>query len=156
MNTLSHTEKIRDTKIHTLNELIEVTRDAANFYHDASTKIDNPKLKGLFSDMAQTKNGIVGAMSREVRSEGAKPAESGTFQGVLRNVYGDVRAKFGDKDYAYVAELEETEDRQLKAFENVLKDDKAPIQVKTVVNSYLPTVRKQHDLMRDRKWAMNS
>jgi uncharacterized protein (TIGR02284 family) len=76
---------------------------------------------------------------------------------VLHQIYGDAMAKFGDKkDYAYVSELEETEHRLLGAWNNVLRDDDEPAPVKNAVTSYLPTVKQHHDLMRDRKWAMET
>lgn len=152
-----NTTNIRDQKIETLNELIAITRDSAEFYSDAATKVDNPQLRSLFSGMADSKNGLVGAMSRDIKETGARPAEAGTFRGVLHQIYGDAKAKFGDnKDYAYVSELEETEDRLLGAWNNVLRDDDVPAPVKNAVTSYLPKVKQHHDLMRDRKWAMET
>ncbi len=148
---------IREQKIETINELIAITRDSADFYKDASTKVDNPQLKTLFNGMAESKNGLVGAMSRDVKLEGARPAEAGTFRGVLNQIYGDARAKFGDNtDFTYVSQLEETEDRLLGALNNVLHDSEVPAPVKEAVTSYLPKVKEHHDLMRDRKWAMET
>ncbi|SKA26958.1 PA2169 family four-helix-bundle protein [Novilysobacter spongiicola] len=147
---------IREQKIETLNELLAVTRDSAEFYEDASTKAKNPQLQTLFADMAQSKNSLVGALSSEVKLEGAKPDTDGTFRGTLHRMYGDVRGKMGSDDYGYVAQLEESEDRMLHAFKDVLEDDDAPATVKQAVQSYLPTVKQQHDTMRDRKWAMES
>lgn len=149
-------ETIHNEKIDTLNDLIEITRDSAKFYSDAAGEVSNPQLKSLFSDMAQSKNGLVGAMSKQVRSEGAKPAESGTVRGALHKLYTDVRTRFGDTNYGYVRELEETEDRMLKAFDNVAGDSDTPAEVRTLVNGYLPTIRQHHDMMRDRKWAMKA
>ncbi|MEO6967741.1 MAG: PA2169 family four-helix-bundle protein [Rhodanobacteraceae bacterium] len=154
--THTHTNDIRNQKINTLNELIAITRDSAEFYTEASNKVNNAQLKTLFAHMADSKNGLVGAMSREVKQEGAQPAKDGTFRGSLDQIYGDARAKFGDKDFAYVSELEDSEDRLLHALDNVVKDKDVPTPVKAIVNTYLPAVRQQHDTMRDRKWAMET
>lgn len=147
---------IRNEKIETLNELIAVTRDSAEFYSDAAKRVDNPKLQNLFSELAESKNGLVGAMSRDVRTEGATPESEGTFRGSLHKVYGDVRAKLGDSDYAYVSQLEESEDRMLHAFNDVLQDSGTPAPIKDAVRSYLPAVKQHHDAMRDRKWEMKA
>lgn len=149
---------IRHAKVQTINELIQATRDSAAFYQDASTHVGNPQLKTLFVDMAQSKNGLVGSMAKEVLSEGATPAASGTFGGALRQLYGTIKPMIAsDKgDFEYVKELEASEDRLLEAFHDVIKDEKAPQAVKAALNSYLPTVLKQHDAMRDRKWAMQA
>ncbi len=148
--------EIREEKIETLNELIGATRDSAEFYSDAAAKVENGQLKSLFSDMARSKNGLVGAMTREVNMEGAEPAREGTFRGKLHQFYGDVRAKLGDSDYAYVSELEDSEDRLLHALQDVLGDRDVPAPVKQTLSSYLPTVKQHHDAMRDRKWAMQT
>ena len=156
MNTTTNTN-IREQKIETLNELIAVTRDSAEFYTDAAVKVDNPQLRTLFTDMADSKNGLVGAMAREVKTDGATAAKAGTFTGILRQTYGDVRARLGNNsDFTYVSELEATEDRMMDAWNNVLKDDDVPKPVKQAVTSYLPKVKAHHDLMRDRKWAMQA
>lgn len=157
-NTNINTNKsnIHNEKIETLNELIAVTRDGAEFYGDAAGKAHNPQLQALFQHMADSKNGLVGAMSREVKSEGGAPEATGTFRGTLHQLYGDARGKLGSSDFGYVAELEESEDRLLGAFDNVLKDDDVPLQVKEAVRSYLPKVREQHQVMRDRKWMMEA
>ena len=154
MNTAIET--IRNEKIDTLNDLIEITRDSASFYSDAAAQVTNPQLKSLFSDMAKSKNGLVGAMAKQVRSEGAKPAGSGTVRGALHQLYTDVRTRFGDTNYGYVSQLEESEDRMLKAFGSVASDSDTPAEVRTLVNGYLPTIREHHDRMRDRKWAMKA
>ena len=53
---------IREEKIDTLNELISVTRDSATFYGEAASEAKNPQLQSLFRSMADSKNGIVGAL----------------------------------------------------------------------------------------------
>ena len=145
---------IREEKIETLNELIAVTRESAKFYGEAANDAKNPQLQSLFRSMAGSKEDIVGALAREVRSEGAEPEAKGSFSGSLRRLYGEVRGKLDSDDYGYVAQLEESEDRMLHAYRDVLEDDDAPMAVKSVVREYLPKVQAQHDLMRDRKWAM--
>jgi uncharacterized protein (TIGR02284 family) len=156
MNSKTNLDTIRTEKIDTLNDLIEITRDSATFYNDAAKAVPNPALKSLFGEMASSKQGLVGAMSREVRLEGAKPATTGTVRGAWDKLYGEVRSKFGDTNYGYVKELEATEDRLMKAFNEVVADDDVPAAVKQSVSSYLPTIRSHHDMMRDRKWTMQA
>lgn len=156
MNTMTNIETIRTEKIDTLNDLIAITRDSATFYNDAAKAVPNPALKSLFAEMASSKNGLVGAMSKEVRTEGATPATSGTVRGSWDKLYGEVRSQFGDTNYGYVSQLESSEDRLMKAFNEVVADDDVAASVKETVSSYLPTIRSHHDLMRDRKWDMKA
>ena len=159
MNTMTNIESIKTEKIDTLNDLIEITRDSATFYSDAAKAVPNPALKSLFGEMASSKQGLVGAMSREVRSEDVKPATTattGTVRGAWDKLYGDVRTQFGDANYGYVSQLESSEDRLMKAFNEVVADDNVPASVKQTVSSYLPAIRSHHDMMRDRKWNMQA
>ncbi len=156
MNTMTNIETIRTEKIDTLNDLIAITRDSATFYHDAAKAVPNPALKTLFGEMASSKQGLVGAMSKEVLAEGATPATAGTVRGSWDKLYGEVRSQFGDTNYGYVSQLESSEDRLMKAFNEVVADNDVPAAVKQTVSSYLPTIRSHHDLMRDRKWDMKA
>lgn len=131
-----------------LNELIEVLNDGVSFYEDASKSVDNPSYKTLFSRMASTKRSISADLKAQVALHGEKPAEGGTIAGSLRKGYTDLRAsmsKHGDE--TYIAQLEETEDRILHAFQDALtSSDRA--EVRQIAQNYLPDVRRMHDEMR--------
>jgi hypothetical protein len=58
--------------------------------------------------------------------------------GSMQQFYGKVRAAFGDTNYGYVAELEESEDRLLGAFKDVLQDNDLPPAVRQEVTQLLP------------------
>ncbi len=155
--TTKQTE-IRNEKVTALNDLIQATRDSAQFYSDAAKTVDNPTLRILFDHMADSKNGLVGSMSREVRMEGGEPAKSGTLSGALSELYAQVRAQISSdkRDFTYVSQLEKGEDRLMAAFHDVIKSDSAPKEVKDSLLSYLPTVKAHHDTLRDRKWKMEA
>jgi uncharacterized protein (TIGR02284 family) len=145
--------ELRQEKVDTLNELIQATRDSAQFYADAAQSVTNPALRSLFTDMADSKQGLVGSMAKEVRAEAAQPAVTGTLRGSLHQLYSTLRASMAKDhgDFAYVRELEKSEDRLLAAFHDVIKRDDAPRAVKESLLSYLPKVQAHHDAMRDRK-----
>lgn len=150
--------ELRQEKVETLNDLIQATRDSADFYAEAAKSVTNPGLKTLFTDMAQSKQGLVGSMAREVRAEAGEPATDGSLRGSLHQFYSTVKAELAKdhSDYAYVAELEKSEDRLMAAFHKVIKRDDAPKAVKESLLSYLPKVQAHHDAMRERKWAMEA
>lgn len=137
-----------------LNDIISVTRDGQEFYEHAATKVDDSELMTLFARMAAVKGQIVSGLSTEVKALGEQPAETGTWTGNLSQMYGDLRAVLGDKDYAYVAKLEDSEDRLLKAFDETIADVDTPASVREILGRYLPEVRSCHELMRTRKLAL--
>jgi len=140
------------TKI--LNDIISVTRDGKEFYEHAATKVDDSELMILFARMATVKGQVVTGLSIEIKAMDDKPAEKGTLAGDVSQMYGDLRALLGNKDYAYVAQLEDSEDRLLKAFDAALADTDTPASTREILTRYLPEVRSCHAVMRARKLAL--
>lgn len=146
-----------DTKTtHNLNDLIEIARDGKDFYAEAAKKVEDAELSALFVRIAGVKQEIVTALSSIVAAAGGKPAEHGTFVGSMQQFYGKVRATLGDTQYGYVAELEESEDRLLKAFNETLADQDTSPAARAQVEGLLPKVRECHDVMRNRKHALKA
>ncbi|MDQ1108860.1 uncharacterized protein (TIGR02284 family) [Stenotrophomonas rhizophila] len=139
---------------HTLNDIIEIARDGQDFYTEAADKVKDTELSALFTKIAGVKSQIVTSLSSTVAATGAKPAEHGTVVGSMQQFYGKVRATLGDTQYGYVAELEESEDRLLKAFKDTLTDSDTPPAARAEVSRLLPLVQETHDVMRNRKHAM--
>lgn len=146
-----------DRKIeHTLNDLIEIARDGSEFYTEAAGKVDNPELASLFQRMGAHKREIASGLASEVAATGGQPAEGGTMAGSMRQVYAKARAAVGDTSYAYVAELEELEDRLLDAFKDTLEDSDTPAAARAAAQKFMPRVTECHDIMRNRKMAMKN
>ena len=141
---------------NTLNDLISIARDGKEFYEDAAQKVDDAELKTLFARIATSKAQIVNELSTAVQAAGGKPEDSGTMVGSMQQMYGKIRAALGDTEYGYVAELEESEDRLLEAFDEAARDADTPPAARDVVVRLLPEVRSCHDVMRARKHAMKA
>ncbi|WP_408952094.1 PA2169 family four-helix-bundle protein [Lysobacter sp. Hz 25] len=143
----------RATK-HNLNDLIEIARDGKEFYSEAAGTVKNAELSALFLRIASGKSDIVNALSAQVAASGGRPAEHGTFVGSMQQLYGKIRAAFGDTEYGYVAELEESEDRLLKAFNDAIGDAELPPGARSAVERLLPAVRDTHREMSQLKKSM--
>ncbi|HEV2606343.1 MAG TPA: PA2169 family four-helix-bundle protein [Xanthomonadaceae bacterium] len=137
-----------------LNDLVSATRDGIGFYEHAASKVKNPELKALFLRLANVKADIVQDLAFEIRAGGDKPTESGTWSGDFHRFYGEMRPHVSDKNYAYVAQLEESEDQLLKAFDRALNDEDISPHAHTVITRLLPEVRSCHDIMRTQKIAL--
>src|SRR5690606_3204347 len=129
---------------HSLNDLIEIARDGGDFYTEAAGKVDSSELSSLFGQMATHKRDIVAGLSADVAATGGVPAGHGTIVGSMAQSYADVRAALGDTNYEYVAQLEEAEDRLMKAFKDTLNDDDTPAAAKAAAEKYLPRVVECH------------
>ncbi|MFC7520730.1 PA2169 family four-helix-bundle protein [Xanthomonas populi] len=141
---------------HSLNDLIAISRDGKEFYDEAATKVGDAELATLFRRIAGVKSDIVSNLSNVVAAAGGTPETSGTMVGTMQQFYCKVRATLGDAKYGYVAELEESEDRLLKAFDETIADQDTPAAARDAALRLLPGVRACHDVMRSRKHAMKS
>ena len=139
---------------HILNDLVSATRDGKSFYELAQTKVNSPELKALFSRIAKVKGEIVLGLSHEISAAGDKPAETGTWAGDFNKLYTEVKALLGDKNQAFVAQLEDSEDRLMKAFEKALTDEKTSKSTHAIITAFMPEVRACHDMMRAQRIAL--
>jgi len=137
-----------------LNELIETARDGLEFYTEAVTRVTNPHLKAVFRALIDVKTHLISDLSEHARARGLTPSTGGTFAGSFRKLYGEIRAKLSNqKDATFVAELEDSEDRLLHAFEEAATEASDP-EVHRIVAQYLPKVRLCHEQMRNLKMSL--
>jgi uncharacterized protein (TIGR02284 family) len=139
---------------HTLNELIAATRDGQAFYEEGARKVEDRELGALFTRIAKVKAHVVEHLGTAVASAGGEPEQDGTLAGSMQMIYGKLRSALGDKQYGFVAELEESEDRLAKAFADVIADESTPQPAREVAQRLLPEVSACHEVMRNRKQAM--
>ncbi|QDI04170.1 MULTISPECIES: PA2169 family four-helix-bundle protein [Xanthomonas translucens group] len=147
---------IQSKTTHSLNDLIAISRDGQQFYQEAAQKVGDTELSALFLRIAGVKADIVSGLSAVVQAVGGKPDAHGTMVGSMQQMYAKVRAALGDTKYGYVAELEESEDRLLKAFNDTIADSDTPVAARDAATKLLPEVRACHDVMRTRKLAMKN
>lgn len=129
-----------------LNELIEITRDGQHFYQHAMAEVRDVELQHLFRDLAQSKTHIIQALSVKVASNDQQPSQDGTLAGRSREMYADARARLGGSDRVYIEQLEQMEERIVRAFEDAL--DAAEPDVRALLAIELPKLRACHERMR--------
>jgi uncharacterized protein (TIGR02284 family) len=139
----------------TLKELIQIAHDSTEFYTDAAKEVRMPELAELFTRMAGHKKSLAATLSHRLSTLGATPPDSGTVSGWLRKAYAEIRVKItGKQDKAYVAQLEDTEDRLLRHFEEAINDpDNAPIRAELFAT--IGQVRACHNEMRSWNVRLN-
>lgn len=138
----------------TVKELVQIARDGASFYTEAMRKVEDPTLQAIFSNMAQHKQRIIDSLSANLRMNDEEPPSRGTAAGMIRQGYADLLASLSSQDAKiYVSQLEETEDRLLRHFQEAIDDTDDP-SVRTLLQSHMPQVRACHDQMRALKEEM--
>jgi len=140
----------------TVQDLVRIANDGADFYGEAMDKTSNPQLRNVFSRMREHKQRLASALRGQLHFNNEDAPRDGTFAGTLRQTYTDLRAKLSsNEDKVYVAQLEETEDRLLKHFQEAITEVTDP-SVKALLQTHAPQVRACHDEMRSLKKSFNA
>jgi uncharacterized protein (TIGR02284 family) len=144
-----------DKNTKTLQELVQIARDSADFYESARDEVSSPALKDVFTRMAAAKRSLIESLGARIALSGEDIPDSGTMVGNMRKAWADIRASVGKPEAVYVAQLEEAEDRLLKHFTDALQslDD---ARKRETVGAELPKVRACHDEMRALKRRMEA
>lgn len=141
----------------TVQDLVRIANDGADFYRDALDKTSNPRLREVFSRMLNHKQSLAGSLRGALNRNFEDAPKDGTFAGSLRKTYADLRAKLSsNEDSVYVAQLEEAEDRLLKHFNEALTEVSDEPALKTVLMNQAPQVRACHDEMSRLKKSLNA
>lgn len=143
-------------KADTVKELVQIARDGATFYEESIGKVEDPRLKSIFTDMAKHKREVIQSLSSTLRVNDEDVPEDGTIAGKFRQGYADVRAALTKDDAkVYVTQLEESEDRLLHHFESAINGVDDP-SVRSLLQTHMPQVRACHDQMRALKHAIQN
>jgi uncharacterized protein (TIGR02284 family) len=137
-----------------LQDLVQIARDSKSFYESAINEVKNPIVQKVFERMAQAKRDLIAALSDTIIASGETPQIGGTVAGSLRQAYADLLAAFSRNDEAvYASQLEETEDRLLRHFDEALSKTDS-MAVRAALKEQMPKVRTCHDEMKRLKSSL--
>jgi uncharacterized protein (TIGR02284 family) len=131
-----------------LRAVLQNALDGVEFYAAAAERIREPKLQALFHRIQLAKREIIDAIRPRLASAGEDVPEAGTFEGVMRLTYAELRADFGDEDLpVFVGQLEAIEDNVLNAIAAAVYDCPSP-ELRKVLFDLHAKSRHDHDEMK--------
>ena len=134
--------------IETLNDLILINNDRIAGYektYDETKEIESD-LRALFKKLADESRAIVTDLTREVIRFGGEPATGTMLSGKLYRVWMDVRAVFStDNRMAVLQNAEAGEDAAQKAYEEALKSETLPADVREMISNQKISLKGAHD-----------
>jgi uncharacterized protein (TIGR02284 family) len=140
-----------------LSKLVDINKDACEFYESASEKAENPHLKTTFSNLERLHNSVMVNLQTQIRANGGELDADETFMGGARQFFGELVAKVSnDVDEALVTHLEEAEDRCLHSIKDAMESDDITSATKTVLRDEMQTLQKSHDYMKSLKEHMKA
>ena len=138
-----------------LNKLININKDACDFYKSAQEKTKSDAFKRTFQDLESLHQSVIINLKECVRANGDKPEVNDTFTGQATQLWGELMANISnDIDETLVKHLEEAEDRCLHTIEDAINEDEIKAATKTVLSNELSTLKGSHDYMKALKEAL--
>ena len=134
--------------IETLNDLILINNDRIAGYEKAydETKEVESDLRALFKKFADESRANVADLTQEVTRFGGDPATGTMLSGKLYRVWMDVRAVFStDNRMAVLQNAEAGEDAAQKAYEEALKSETLPADIREMISNQKISLKGAHD-----------
>lgn len=142
---------------HELNKLVDINKDACEFYETATTEISSPEIKQTFRKLQSLHEDVVVRLQDYIRKNGGKTEAEETIVGKTTQFWAEMMAKISnDVDETMVTHLEAAEDRCLHSMQNALKDDALRPETKSALQDEMRTLQKTHDYMKALKDTMKA
>ena len=133
-----------------LNELIETSKDGQKGFAKAAEETRDPTLKAFFVQGAQRCAEGARELQAKVVSLGAKAEDSGSVKGAAHRGWLDVKSAVTGRDSkAILEEVERGEDYAKGKYNEVLKQDDLPEDVRDLVARQYEGVLQNHDRVRE-------
>lgn len=129
-----------------LNQLVEINNDRIEGYERATSETEDSDLESLFTQMASTSRQLKIELSSQVRNCGAEPTNGTTVSGKFYRAWMDVKAAMTGKDRkAILSSCEYGEDVALKTYEEVMKSEDLPADLRSLITSQHAILQSEHD-----------
>lgn len=140
-----------------LGKLININKDACDFYKSAQERTQSSAFKRTFQDLESLHRSIIINLKECVRANGGSPEVSDTLTGQTTQFWGELMANISnDVDETLVKHLEEAEDRCLHSIEDVIREEDITPATKTVLSNELAALQKSHDYMKALKDSLKA
>lgn len=142
------------TKIHLLNELIELNNDRIAGFHKAINNInddlDNSDLKALFEGFAAQSDKFSQELAMLVAANEGEPETGNSVTGSLHRAWIDVKSLFGGSDReSILSEAERGEDIIKNAYQSVIQQNRLSGIAQQKVTEQSDLLQKSHDKIKE-------
>lgn len=140
-----------------LNHLVDINRDACDFYSSAMTRLEDASLANTFRELESMHSNVITVLNRRIVENGGEADADGTLAGKGARMFGEIMAKMsGDPDETLISYLEEAEDRCLHSLEDAIDEDDISVETRALLSTELGVLKRTHDHMKSLKEIMRT
>ena len=138
-----------NTRIETLNELIEVLKDGQHGFQTAAKDVKAPELAQVFEGYAKQRAEFTAKLQANVAALGADVEKSGSVAGTMHRGWINLKSALSTNEpQAVLEEAERGEDVAVAAYKKALEKD-LDAATRELVNSQSIAVKAAHDHVRN-------
>ena len=139
----------KDNAISTLNNLIETCKDGQNGFQAAADGVKNNDLKTLFHTYSRQRAEFAGELQAEVGRLGGDAEKTGSLAASPHRGWIDIKsAVTGEDENAVISECERGEDSAVRNYEDALREQDLPADVRAIVERQFAQIKEAHDRIR--------
>lgn len=130
-------------------KIIDINKDASNFYNAAKTEAKDNTVKDIFEKFERLHDGVVINLQNYVRQNGGDPEAESTITGKVGQFWGEMKAKISnDVDESLISSLEEAEDRCINSIDDAINNEELSAAARIALKKEQETLHKSHDYMK--------
>ncbi len=138
-----------DKNLDEVCKIIDINRDAAEFYHEAHQKAEDQEIQKIFKNYEDLHHSVVVDLQTFVREQGGDPETNGTIIGNMQEMWGKAKASLtSDVDESLISSLEEAEDRCIHNIKDAIKDENLSANARMALQRQESTLQQSHDYMK--------
>ena len=135
-----------------LGHLVDINKDACEFYEEAREEVHSEKLKRTFADLETLHRDVMTDIQSILIRNGGDAEADETLRGQIAQMWGELKAKVSnDFDSTIVGELEEAEDRCLHSMQDALNNTELSEPTRVRLEKDLGSLQRSHDYMKSLK-----
>ena len=137
-----------------LLDLVQVLEDSQKGFTDLGDRLKDESLKRYFLAESLKRANFRAELEGELHRAGMHDVkESGTVEGTLHRVWGDLKAKMGGGDHSLLETAEQGEDEAKKAYKDAL-DKELPLPIRQLLTEQQSHVVASHDFVKSHRDAL--
>ncbi len=146
-------ENLNEKVVQELNDLIVSSKSGKEAYDTAIQNVKNPDIKSLFTDLGKQHQQYATELENQLRTLGGKPVSTteGRYQTTAWATAKTAATAGNERDLLDKFERGESEIEQ--KYDQVLKEEALPQNVKEVVRKQHESQRKVHNQIREMRTA---
>ena len=136
-------QKVHDTTVKQLNQLLEKSYDAEKGYKKAIEDTDSTRLKSFFQDRAALRSRFATEIHNALSNLNEEPTTKGSAAAAVHRTWMDIKSAFtSENEEAILEECLRGEKSSAEDYEEALKDDTLLAEVRPMIKKQLTEIQK--------------